>query len=213
MKTDDLITAMVADNATVSPPISRTMWIAIAAGAVLAAAVFANLLAVRSDFFYAISHEARFIFKFVFTLGLGIPALMLVHRLSRPDGRPGSLKYALTLPVLMLAAAIVMELYALPADHWSVSAMGSMPVACMKYIPMLSLAPLAAILFALRHGAPANPSMAGAAAGLLAATIGATLYASFCVDDSPLFLAIWYVAGMAIVTAAGAIIGARVLKW
>jgi hypothetical protein len=61
MKTDDLITAMVADNATISPPISRTMWIAIAAGAGLAAAVFANLLSVRSDFLYAISHEARFI--------------------------------------------------------------------------------------------------------------------------------------------------------
>lgn len=213
MKTDDLITAMVADNATISPPISRTMWIAIAAGAGLAAAVFANLLSVRSDFLYAISHEARFIFKFVFTLGLGLPALLLVHRLARPDGQPGYLRYALAIPVLMLAAAIVMELVVLPPDHWSVSAVGSMPTACMKYIPILSIAPLAAILFALRNGAPARPWAAGAAAGLLSAAIGATYYASFCVDDSPLFIAIWYVAGMAIVTVAGALIGARVLKW
>jgi hypothetical protein len=88
-----------------------------------------------------------------------------------------------------------------------------MPTACMKYIPILSIAPLAAILFALRNGAPARPWAAGAAAGLLSAAIGATYYASFCVDDSPLFIAIWYVAGMAIVTVAGALIGARVLKW
>ena len=213
MKTDDLINAMVADNATQSPPIAGTVWLAVAAGVGLGALVFASLLEVRSDFLFAVSHEARFIFKFVFTLALGVPALLLVRRFSRPDGTAGALRYVLLIPVLLLAAAVAVELNVLPPDHWSVSAIGSMPAACMKYIPILSAAPLIAILFALRNGAPSNPAAAGAAAGLLAGAIGATLYASFCVDDSPLFLAIWYVIGMGIVTAAGALAGARMLKW
>jgi hypothetical protein len=197
MKTDDLIKAMVADTASVSPPISRTVWLALIAGVALAAAEFYGLLNVRSDFGYAITHEPRFIFKFIFTLGLALPALLLVQRLARPDGDAGWAKVLLALPIVALAIAVALEMNAVPREQWEVSALGTMPGACMKYIPMLSVAPFIAVLYALRNGAPSSPMAAGAAAGLLAATIGAALYATFCVDDSPMFLAIWYVAGRA----------------
>ncbi len=213
MKTDDLIRAMVADNRSGQAPIARTVWLALGAGVVLAAIHFFSLLGVRSDFAHAITNDPRFMFKFVFTLGLAIPAALLVLRLARPDGVTGWTKWLLILPPLLLAAAIAVEMQSVPADHWAVSAMGSMPVACMKYITILSLAPFVAILFALRQGAPSRPAAAGAAAGLLSGTIGAALYATFCVDDSPMFLAIWYVAGITIVTAFGALIGSRLLKW
>lgn len=213
MKTDDLISAMVADNGSGAPPISRTVWLAIAAGAALAAAHFWSLLSIRADFSYAITHEPRFIFKFVFTLGLAIPALLLVQRLSRPDGQAGWPVWLLAAPPLLLIAAVLMEMNAVPREYWHISALGTMPGACMKYIPLLSLTPLAAVLYALRQGAPSNPLAAGAAAGLLSAAIAAALYATFCVDDSPMFLAIWYVAGIAIVVAAGALIGSRLLRW
>jgi hypothetical protein len=152
-------------------------------------------------------------FKFVFTLGLAFPALLLVLRLARPDGTAGWTKWLLILPPFLLAVAVVLEMQAVPPDHWHVSAFGSMPGACMKYIPILSIAPFIAVFWALRNGAPTNPVAAGAAAGLLSAGIGAALYATFCVDDSPMFLAIWYVIGMAIVVALGALIGSRILKW
>ena len=213
MKTDDLISVMIADNASASSPISRTVWVAIAAGSALAVGHFLSLLSVRPDFVYAIAHEPRFLFKFVFTLGLAIPALLLVQRLSRPDGKAGWPLWLLALPPLALIAAVLMEMNAVPREYWHVSALGSMPGACMKYIPLLSLTPLAAVLYALRQGAPSNPVAAGAAAGLLSATIAAALYATFCVDDSPMFLAIWYVAGITIVVAAGALIGSRLLRW
>ena len=213
MKTDDLIKAMVADTRTVATPIARTLWLALIAGALLAAAHFWSLLSVRSDFAYAITREPRFMFKFIFTLGLAVPALLLVQRLARPDGTAGWAKWLLLVPVALLAVAVGLEMQAVPPEHWQVSALGSMPGACMKYIPLLSAAPFVALLFALRHGAPSNPAAAGAAAGLLAAGIGAALYATFCVDDSPLFLAIWYVTGMTIVVALGALIGSRLLRW
>lgn len=213
MKTDDLIKALAADNATTSPPISRTVQLALIVGMIAAAAHFWSLLQVRSDFGYAITHEPRFIFKFVFTLGLAIPAAILVQRLARPDGDPGPFKWLLAIPLALLAIAVAVEMASVPYDHWPVSALGSMPVACMKYIPTLSVAPFIATLFALRHGAPARPAQAGAVAGLVSGSIGAALYATFCVDDSPMFLAIWYVAGMAIVVALGAVIGSRLLRW
>lgn len=213
MKTDDLIRAAVADNASVKAPISRTLLAAILAGAVLAAAHFWSLLVVRSDFFAAITQDPRFIFKFLFTLGLAIPAALLVLRLARPDGDSGALKWALALPLVLLGGAVILEMLAYPSDQWVHLAMGSMPTACVKYIPILSMAPLAALMFALRNGAPQNPALAGAAAGLFSAGIAAALYASFCVDDSPMFLAVWYVLGIMTVTALGAVIGAWLLKW
>jgi hypothetical protein len=55
--------------------------------------------------------------------------------------------------------------------------------------------------------------MAGAAAGLLAGGLGAVLYAIHCPDDSPLFVALWYVPAVALVVLAGAAAGSRVLRW
>lgn len=63
------------------------------------------------------------------------------------------------------------------------------------------------MLEALRHGAPSRPRLAGALAGLVAGGIGATFYATHCIDDSPLFVAVWYRAGIAIMAALGSVAG------
>jgi hypothetical protein len=84
---------------------------------------------------------------------------------------------------------------------------------CLSLIPMLSLAPAASLLLALRHGAPARPGLAGAIAGLVAGGFGASLYALTCPDDSTLFVATWYTIAIAVVTAVSSFIGARFLRW
>jgi hypothetical protein len=83
----------------------------------------------------------------------------------------------------------------------------------MLSIPAIAALPLALMLFALREGAPAGPARAGAIAGLIAGGFGAFFYAAHCPDDSPLFVATWYTLGIGFVTAVGAIIGAKVLRW
>jgi hypothetical protein len=65
----------------------------------------------------------------------------------------------------------------------------------------------------LRHGAPSRPALSGALAGMLSAGLAATLYASHCTDDSPLFVAFWYTLATALVAAVGALIGSRMLKY
>lgn len=212
MKTDDLINALVADNATVARPVSQTFALAVALGTLAAAVLFAAILGVRSDFRYSIL-TARFGYKFVVTLAVAIPAFFIVRRLTRPEEKPGALIWLLALPFLILIPAVAIEMSLVPPEHWHVYQVGTNSVACTLLIPLLSMAPLAAVLYALRQGAPANPVTAGALGGLLSAGIGATLYASHCVDDSPLFVSTWYPLGAAIVVAAGALLGSRLLRW
>lgn len=213
MKTDDLIRAMVADNASVKPPIGRTWLVCLAAGVIAAAILFAVTLGPRSDFSWSILHAPRFQFKFVFTLAILLPALILLRRLVRPEAEAGAFSWLFGVPALLLAVAAGVEMMVLPVDHWPVYARGQNALVCMAMIPLLSAAPLVAMLYVLREGAPSRPAFAGAVAGLLAAGIGATLYASHCADDSPLFVALWYPIGIAVVTAAGTLAGARLLKW
>lgn len=213
MNTQDLIRAVVADNASLRPPIRRTMSWALAGGIALAALAYAMMLDVRSDFGWSILHSARFQFKFVFTLAIAVPALIYAWKLVRPDARARSLQPLLLLPAVLLAIAAALELASVPSDHWTIYAVGQNAFWCVTMIPLLAAGPLAAMLYALRQGATSQPALAGAAAGLLASGIAATLYASHCVDDSPLFIALWYTPGMALVTAAGALLGKRILSW
>jgi hypothetical protein len=90
---------------------------------------------------------------------------------------------------------------------------GSNSRICLTAIPLMSLPLLAAALIGLRHGAPARPAVAGAIAGLLSAGLAATLYASHCTDDSPLFVATWYSIATALVTAIGALVGSKLLRF
>jgi hypothetical protein len=144
-------------------------------------------------------------------ISLGL-SFALCLECARPD--PPAHPMRRLLPIAMLAVlAVVAELAILPKASWSTRLIGSNSLICLSAIPMLSMAPLAAVLTILRRGAPASPALAGAAAGLLAATSGATLYAFHCFDDSPLFVVTWYTLATIPVIAAGALAGRRVLRW
>ncbi|MFN0219221.1 MAG: NrsF family protein [Hyphomicrobium sp.] len=213
MKTDDMIKALVADNPVVSRPIGRTIALWLAVGAVVGSAVFMALAGVRADFGYQITHSWEFVLKFVFTLAVLIPALALVRRLARPEGDASGLAIWLILPVAIMLAAMGYDMATAGAAH--ATSMVFLPnwSKCVVLIPILSLAPLAAVLTALKQGAPAHPALAGAVGGLLSGAMGATLYASHCDADSPLFVGVWYPLGIVAVTALGGLIGSRLLKW
>ena len=112
-----------------------------------------------------------------------------------------------------LSVAVLYELLAISPAHWAERLVGNYAGTCLIAIPLLSIVPLAALLIALRAGAPRIPASAGAVAGLLAGALSATLYATHCPDDSPLFVAVWYTLAVSLVTLAGALAGRRVLRW
>lgn len=213
MKTDDLIKALAADTATPVAPISRTISVAVAAGAITAAAIFAATLGMRADFGYVFMNSWQFVLKFIFTLGVAIPAFLLVQKLARPDGDGSSIVPILVVPVIVLLAAIGFEFVQNPSGTVSDVIFAPNWLKCFALIPLLSMTPLAAVLYALKQGAPANPALAGGVGGLLSAAMGATLYASHCNADSPMFVGVWYPLGIAIIVAVGALIGSRLLRW
>ena len=67
--------------------------------------------------------------------------------------------------------------------------------------------------WALKGAAPTRLAWAGAGAGLLAGALGALVYALHCPEMATPFLAVWYLVGIAIPTALGAILGPRLLRW
>ena len=84
---------------------------------------------------------------------------------------------------------------------------------CSASIAALSVPLLAALLWMLRGMAPTRPALAGASAGLMAGAIAGLVYSLHCPETAYAFLAVWYVAGMAVMTGVGALLGARLLRW
>ncbi|MBX9459022.1 MAG: DUF1109 family protein [Rhizobium sp.] len=209
MKTDDLIMALAADS---RPPgdLRRSLALALAAGAIVAGAVFFATIGFRSDIDSA-ARTLRFLFKFVLTLSLAAAAIGVAWRIGRPGmDLP---VWTLAVPPVLLAGAVGLELLAMPDTLWMPRLIGTNALHCVTTIPLLSIPTLAALLYALRGGAPSSPALAGAVAGLAASGIAATYYASNCTDDSPLFVAIWYTIAVLLVTAAGALLGRSLLRW
>jgi hypothetical protein len=211
VKTDELISALAADGERTNH-LGRSLLVALVAGAFIAGVAFFATLGFRHDIGSAM-HTMRFGFKFVVTLSLAATAIAVVWRIGRPGVPVRLAAWALAIPVLLLAIAIAIEMRMMPEATWAPRMIGKNSMHCLMAIPAFSIPTLAALLYALRDGAPSSPALAGAAAGLVSAGIAATYYASNCMDDSPMFVAAWYTLAVAIVTIAGALIGRRMLRW
>jgi hypothetical protein len=212
METDQLIRTLAADNAHRARPVGFVLALALLAAAPVSVAMLFAGLGVRPDLMTAMRNPF-FDLKFVVTLGLAIPAIAMSLHLSRPEASLRGWKWLLLIPVGLLLAGIASEMMMPQRLPMMTRLVGNNSRLCMTAIPVMSLPLLAAALTSLRHGAPTRPAVAGAIAGLLSAGLAATLYASHCTDDSPLFVATWYTIATALVTAIGALAGLRVLRF
>jgi hypothetical protein len=211
MRTEELIRALAADATRPVVPISRLLSTALVGGVALSALLFLATLHARPDIAAAVLTPA-FCFKLVVTLALAITSFALLSQVARPWPRARWQAVLLLAPIL-LVAGVIHELVTVPADAWSVRLIGHNASHCLSLIPLLSIAPVACLLFALRRGAPARPRLAGAIAGLVSGALGASLYALTCPDDSALFVATWYTIAIAVVTTVSAFVGGRILRW
>jgi len=212
VKTSEFIAALAADPVPEPIHLGRRLASALALGFLGAVSLYALVLGPRPDFAEALG-TVRFALKFVDALALALPAILLVARLARPDARPGALALWLFAPLVLLAAAVVVELVVVPQDDWLPRLLGQNMRYCTTMIPMMAAPILVALIVALRAGAPQHPGWTGALAGAAAAGIAAFLYASHCPDDSPLFVATWYPLATLVCAAAGAWAGRRFLAW
>ena len=212
MDTDQLIRTLAADNSHRARPVGLALMLALLAAAPVSLLMFFTELGVRPDVMIAMRNPF-FDLKFAVTLALAISAIAVSLHLSRPEASLRSFGWWLLIPAGILTAGISGEMMMPQRLPMMTRLVGKNSWVCMTAIPALSLPILTGALIGLRHGAPARPAVAGAIAGLLSAGLAATLYASHCTDDSPLFVATWYTIATALVTAIGALAGSRFLKF
>jgi hypothetical protein len=212
MQTDQLIRTLAADNAHRARPVGFVLALALLSAAPVSLAIFFASLGVRPDVMTAM-HNPFFDLKFAVTLALAISAIAVSLHLSRPEASLAGWAWLLLIPAGILAAGLSGEMMLPHRLPMMTRLVGSNSRVCLTAIPLMSLPLLAAALIGLRHGAPTRPAVAGAIAGMLSAGLAATLYASHCTDDSPLFVATWYTIATALVTAIGALAGPRMLRF
>lgn len=211
MDTNDLIELLSKDT---SRPwrFRNVMVFAVFGGILVAGALFFVGIGVRPDIHQAMSYP-RFLFKFVITTALAVTATAAALRLGSPENRVGLAGISLAVAPGLLIVAAAVELMLLPENQWMSHMIGHNARFCLTLIPLLAAGPLTILLVAFRRGAPANPGVAGAIAGLLASGIAATFYAANCNDDSPLFVMAWYPIAILMVTTIGWAAGRRFLRW
>lgn len=212
MNTDDLIKALAADAGTREPRVAEAMPRTLLPAFAFSLVLFLVTLKVRPDIVEALQ-TWRFNLKIALLVSLVTASGWLVMASARPNAETRLPRFAIMVVPVVLALAVGYELYSVSSNMWLLRAKGSNAFACLASIPIFGLAPLAAIMIALRKGAPKSPVASGAAAGLLAGAMGAALYATHCWDDSPLFIAIWFSIALSGMSVLGAILGSRLLRW
>jgi hypothetical protein len=212
MDTDQLINTLAADNTHQSRPVSFALALALLAAAPVSIFMFVAEMGVRPDVMTAM-HNPFFDLKFAVTMALAAAAITISLHLSRPEASLRGFVWLLAIPAGLLVAGISGEMMMPQRLPMMTRLVGSNSKVCLTAVPLLALPLLAASLIGLRHGAPTKPALAGAMAGVLSSGLAATLYASNCTDDSPLFVATWYTLATIIVAAIGAVVGSKVLRF
>jgi hypothetical protein len=213
MKTDDFI-AMLGTN--VEPvdhrQVKRTVGMAVTAGTTVALGVMLLLFGVRADL-TATSSVIFLLLKLAFTMALIVPASTYLLRLARPGGEQKAPIAFVAAPFVAIMLLAAISLAFAPISYWDEMIVGDRWLECLLSIPVIAIVPFAVIIWALRRMAPTDLARAGALGGLVAGAVSATGYALHCSDDSLPFVALWYGGTIAICTAAGALLGPRLLRW
>jgi hypothetical protein len=213
MKTNDLI-ALLATEASATPTVSplRRCVQATAAGVAVSLVLVLTLWGLNPEL-NALAHTQTFWVKVVWLVLTCTFAAPVVMHLARPGVAAGRGVWGIAAALLGMALLALMQVATVDADTGMQLMLGSSWQECSASIAALSVPLLAALLWVLRDMAPTRPALAGASAGLMAGTLASLVYSLHCTETAYAFVAVWYVAGIAVMTGVGALLGSRLLRW
>lgn len=213
MKTDDLVALLSTNPEPVDRrSVARTLYVALAAGSIVALGIALAGLGVRPDLMTARAF-AFLLLKLAFAVGIVGVASIYLTKLARPGGERKTSAVLVAIPFGAIAVLSVISLGFAPSSHWEKMIAGDQWLECLLSIPIIAIVPFAAAIWAVRRAAPTNLARAGAFAGLIAGGVSAMAYALHCTDDSLPFVAVWYGGTIVLCTLAGAALGPRLLRW
>ncbi len=191
----------------------RSLSLGVGLGALIAAVAVILAWGLRPDISHALA-SSSFWLKLAYTGGLALVGFLAILRLSRPEGRVPPIAWAgMVLVVLAMAGLAAAELWRAPAAEYRALVMGSTSAVCPWLIAVLAIPAMGSTFWALHRLAPTRLTLAGAAAGLTAGATAAFIYAFSCDESALPFVLIWYGIGIAVPTAAGALLGRIGLRW
>ena len=209
MKTEELIDLLSRNlEPAENRQVEKTLAIALVVGGLAAFCLMLATVGLRSDL-----HIGYLAIRLVFALSLVGAGAAVLGRLMRPGMDRRRLSWLIAAPFVVIAIAGLSALLLVSTSTLGSVVLGTAWASCIVCIPLFSIAPFAALVWALRGAAPTNLRRAGAVAGLVAGALGAAAYALYCPDDSLPFIAIWYSVPIALLSLAGAALGSRLLRW
>ena len=213
MRTDDLVGLLSTGITPVkSGTVARRFGISLPVAAIGATALMAAVFGIRPDL-SAIVKTAIFWEKLAFPLCLAIGALIATVRLARPGAKVGTGWPVIAIPVVIVwIAAIAVLISAAPQERLP-AILGQTWRTCPFNILLLAVPGFIAIFWAVKGLAPTRLRLAGAISGLLASSIATVAYCFHCPEMNPAFWSIWYVVGMLLPVALGAVLGPKLLRW
>lgn len=214
MRTEELIDLLAAQAQPVPRHAARRRiaWALVAALPLSIAFMLAEY-GLRAGLAASLVHQPMALLKLLLPALVAAGGFVAVERLARPGVAVRGAWAAMLAPVLLLwMLGVITWLEAAPAERpqllW-----GTTWRTCAWSISAMALPVFVAAFLALRSLAPTRPVAAGAAAGALASGSGAAVYALHCPELAAPFLAVWYVLGMALPVAVGAVLGRHLLRW
>jgi hypothetical protein len=213
MKTDDLIDMLATgpDVALARRSAARHALL-LAAALGLSGVLMALTLGVRPQLAQA-AMDPAFWLKVVFSVALGGAGWFATRRLALPGAPIATAPLLIAVPVLVIWAAAAWVMMQATPDARAALFWGSTWRYCPVLISLMSLPVFAVALRIMRELAPTRLRLAGAAAGLASGGAAAAVYCLHCPEMSPAFVGFWYLLGMLVPTAMGAVLGPRVLAW
>ncbi len=213
MNTNHLIAALAAEAST-TPPASgmRRYTQAIAVGTATSMTLLFTLWGLNPEL-NTLAHTRAFWVKLLWLVLTCTFAAPVVLHLSRPGVAAGQGVWGIAASLAGMAMLATWQISQVDAATGVQLVLGESWQVCSASIAALSMPLLAALLWMLRGMAPTRPALAGASAGLMAGSLAGLVYSLHCPETAYAFLAVWYVAGMALMASIGAVIGARLLRW
>ncbi|WP_409563075.1 NrsF family protein [Hyphomicrobium sp. MC8b] len=211
MRTEQLITSLVADLPTSPGSVARIITASLLLSIIFSLTVMVLWLGLRPELGTAM-HSAPFWIKAGYTFMIGTAGLFALERLGRPGAKATSSFALLSAIFAIVALSAGMEFFMSPPDERSQLWLGSSSSFCPWAIVTLSIPLLVAAFLALRQLAPTHYAVAGAAAGFMAGGYGACIYSLHCTEYGIPFLATWYSLGVLIVVGGGMLLSG-LLRW
>lgn len=213
MKTDELIRMLATGAIAVDAGVAgRRLVTALGWGLAGSVLLMALGYGVRADLAQAACRPIFWI-KLLVPVAAALAALQLTRQVAVPGIRITAAPIVLGGLLALAWTGTAVALLSVPPAARAALVLGFTWKTCALSITLLSAPLFMAGFWAIRTLAPTRPALAGSSAGLFAGASGAAVYALHCPEMAVPFLGIWYVLGIAIPAALGALFGQRLLRW